>query len=112
MKLSQLASKPQLIQIKLDDANTIEKYGEALEFWIYDRQSIQTFAKMATIKPDDFSSAADLVKDLILDEQGNRVINDESILPTDVMMKAITKVIEELGKSVSTESKKETVPTT
>jgi hypothetical protein len=112
MKLSQLASKPQLIQITLDDENTVTKYGESIEFWIYDRQSIQTFAKMATIKADDFSSAADLVKDLILDEQGNRVVNNESILPTDVMMKVITKVIEELGKSVSTAPKKETVPTT
>lgn len=110
MKLSQLAAKPQLIEIKLDDAGTVEKYGEALVFWIYDRQSIQTFAKMATLKTDDFGSAAELIKDLILDENGTKVITDDSILPTDVMMKAITRVIEELGKSVNTASTKETAP--
>jgi len=112
MKLSQLAAKPQLIEIKLDDEGTVTKYGEALIFWIYDRQSIQTFAKMATVKAEDFGAAAELVKDLILDESGNKVINNDSILPTDVMMKAITRVIEELGKSVSTASEKEIVPST
>ena len=112
MKLSQLAAKPQLIKITLEDEAIVSKYGEPLEFYIYDRQTIQTFARMAAIKAEDFSSAAELVKDLILDEQGNKVIDNESILPTDVMMRAITKVIEELGKSVTTESKKETAPTT
>tara|TARA_R110000803_G_scaffold96851_1_gene165007 strand:+ start:5604 stop:5936 length:333 start_codon:yes stop_codon:yes gene_type:complete len=101
MKLSQLAAKPQLIEIKIDDESTVTKYGEAVSFWIYDRQDIQTFAKMAVMKPGDFGDAAGFVKDLILDEDGLPVTKDGFVLPTDIMMKTVTKVIEELGKSVA-----------
>lgn len=105
MKLSQLAAKPQLIEIILDDENTVAKYGEAVSFWIYDRQDIETFAKMATMKPGDFTDAAGFVKDLILDQDGTPVTKDGFVLPTDIMMKTVTKVIEELGKSVEEVSK-------
>lgn len=108
MKLSQLAAKPQLLEIKIDDQAIIEKYGEELLFYVYDRQDIETFAKMATINPEDFASASAVVKDLILDEKGKPICQGESQLPTDVMMKAVAKVIEELGKLVNTVSEKET----
>ena len=101
MKLSQLAAKPQLIEITIEDEATVSKYGEALSFWVYDRQDIHTFAKMATINGEDFASAAEVVKDLILDQDGLPVTKDGFVLPTDIMMKTVTKVIEELGKSVA-----------
>ena len=102
MQLKQLATKPQLLEIKIEDESTVVKYGEAISFWVYDRQSIETFAKLATLKAEDFSSAAALVKDLILDEEGKPIVNSGLELPTDIMMKAVTKVIEELGKLVAT----------
>ena len=108
MKLSQLAAKPQLIEIKIDDQETVEKYGEDVVFWIHDRHNIETFARMATVNAEDFSQAASVVKDLILDEKGQPIHKDGSELPMDIMMKAVTKVIEELGKSVTSPSKKET----
>ena len=47
LKLTQLASKPQLIKITLDTKEIQEKYGDSLEFWILDRQPIDQFIKMA-----------------------------------------------------------------
>lgn len=108
MKLSQLAAKPQLIEVKIDDEETIKRYGEAVSFWVYDRYPVETFAKLATVKGDDFQQAADFVKDLILDEQGKPIANGENVLPTDISVKAVTKVVEVLGKSITTLSEQET----
>jgi len=108
MKLSQLAAKPQLIEITIDDKDTVEKYGEAVSFWIYDRHDIETFAKMATVDPDDFSKAAGVVSGLIMDDKGQLICGKGQELPIDIMMKAVTKVIDELGKSVNSTSGKVT----
>lgn len=102
MKLSQLAAKPQLIEVLLDDQETVDKYGEALSFWIYDRQDMQTFVKLATMEFKDFEKIAELVNKMILDETGQQVVKDDYVLPTDVMMKSIQKVVEVLGKPQTT----------
>lgn len=108
MKLSQLASKPQLTEIVIDDKDIVKKYGESLTFYIYDRQDIETFAKMAAIDPNDFAAASGIVSDLILDDKGNPICKGDNILPTDIMMKAVSQVVEELGKLVNTESETKT----
>lgn len=108
MDLTKLASKPQLIKITLEDADTLEKYGESIEFYIYDRQDIPTFARMATLDPSNFADAAGLVSQLILDSEGKPILNAGMTLPTDVMMKAIAQVIETLGKLVTPTSTKKT----
>jgi hypothetical protein len=98
MKLSQLASKPQLIKITLDDEETKTNYGDELEFYIYDRQDMDNFVKLATLDAAQFDKLAATVNDMILNEDGTKVVKDGLALPTDVMMKAIQKVIEVLGK--------------
>jgi hypothetical protein len=110
MKLSQLAAKPQLIEVILDDEETVAKYGEAVTFHVWDRQNMNTFIKLATLDYNDFGTIASLMNELVLDDQGNPIVNDDLVLPTDLLMKAITKVIETLGKSVTppTEMKTET----
>jgi hypothetical protein len=99
MKLSQLASKPQLIKVSLDDAEVVEEYGEALDFWIYDRQDMDTFVKMATLDSSQFDKITEIVNKMMLDEDGTQINKDGNTLPTPLMMKAIQKVVETLGKS-------------
>ena len=101
MKLSQLAAKPQLLSVLLEDEETITRYGDKLEFWIWDRQNMDTFVKLATLDYKEFDKIANLVNDMILDENGSPVVKEELVLPMDVMMKAIQKVIEVLGKANS-----------
>jgi hypothetical protein len=110
MKLSQLAAKPQLIEVILDDEETIAKYGEAVTFNIWDRQNMNTFIKLATLNYEDFGSIAELMNDLVLDDNGKPIVQEDLVLPTDLLMKAITRVIDTLGKSVTplTEMKTET----
>jgi hypothetical protein len=98
LKLTQLASKPQLIKITLDNAELVEKYEDSLEFWIMDRQPIDQFIKMATLGVENYGEMIKIVNDLVLDEQGNRAVQEGEALPNDVMLAVIGAVVERLGK--------------
>ena len=98
MKLSQLAAKPQLIRIELDTPEIVEQYKDTLEFWVYDRQDMEVFVKLATLDVNNFEKLTSLVNAMILDEAGSPVVKDGLTLPSDVLMAAIQKVIEILGK--------------
>jgi hypothetical protein len=98
MKLSQLAAKPQLIRIELDTPEIVEQYGDTLEFWVYDRQDMDVFVKLATLDVNNFEKLTSLVNAMILDDTGAPVVRDGLTLPSDVLMAAIQKVIEILGK--------------
>lgn len=98
MKLTQLAAKPQLIKIELNDEDIIKEYGEALEFWIWDRQPIDKFVRLAQMRPEEFGDLLKAVNEMVLDEEGNPIMNDEITLPTNIMTKVIGKVVETLGK--------------
>lgn len=98
MKLSQLAREPQLIKVVIDDQDIMTEYGEAIDFWTWDRQPMDTFMKMAAVNPDDYSSIVSAVRGLVLDETGQPMLSDNSTLPTKVMLRVIAKVVEGLGK--------------
>jgi len=98
MKLTQLASKPQLIKITLDTPEIKEKYSDELEFWIMDRQPIEQFVRMATLSSDNYGEMIKMVNELVLDEEGNRAVKEGEALPNDVMLSVIGAVVERLGK--------------
>ena len=98
MKLSQLAAKPQLIKLTIDDADIVKEYGEAIDFWTWDRQPLDIFMKLVNIKDGDQGSIIDAVRTLILDENGKQVIQGEVMLATNVLVAAIQKITELLGK--------------
>lgn len=106
MKLSELTAKPQLIKLSLDDEETVKEFGEPIDFWVYDRQKVDTFMRMATMENNDVSIIAELVTELIYDEDGKKIITDETALPVKVMMKVIPKVVESLGNTISQTSAK------
>jgi hypothetical protein len=97
MKLSQLAAKPTLIKIELDDETIIEEYGESLEFWIYDRQPIDTYVRMATVGENSPGEMIKLVNAMVMDENGEIIARDGMVFPSKIMAKILTKVVERLG---------------
>ena len=101
MKLSQLAAKPQLKKIEITDEDIVQQYGEPIEFYIYDRQSMDIFMKLASLDEKNFSKVVEIVKDIILDEEGNKVLTDNELLPMAVMMRVVQKVIDALGNGQS-----------
>jgi len=98
MKLTQLSKKPELIKVTVDDEATVAEFGEGLDFWIYDRTPIDTFVKMATMKPEDFGSMVEAVNNLVLDEDGTPIVKDGFMIPSHILTRVITKVVETLGK--------------
>jgi hypothetical protein len=99
MKLSQLAAKPQLIMVSLDDAETIKEFDEAIEFYTWDRQPLDVFMKLANAQQQDIGQMIDIVRTMILDEAGKTIIEKDNMLPTALLLRAIQKIVEQLGKS-------------
>jgi len=98
MKLSQLTAKPQLIEVNIDDQDTIKEFGEAITFHTWDRQPMDTFMKLAAADHSNPSQVIEIVRTMILDEKGKEVMSKDAMLPTHVLMKAIAKVTDILGK--------------
>jgi len=98
MKLTQLAAKPQLVKIELNDEDVVREFGEPLEFWIYDRQPMDKFVRLAQMRGEDMSELITAVNEMVLDEEGNPIVKDGLMLPTNVMTKVIGRVVETLGK--------------
>ena len=98
MKLSQLAAKPTLISFVLDDADTVKEFGEPVEFYSWDRQPLDVFMKLANADQQNIAEMIGLVKTLILDEEGKEIIKGDNMLPSSLLIKVISKVVETLGK--------------
>jgi hypothetical protein len=98
MKLSDLAKKPQLIMVTIADEDIVAEFGETIEFWTWDRQPMDTFLKLASIDQNNTASVIEAVRGLVLDEEGKPVLTGDRSLPTKVMMRVITSVVESLGK--------------
>lgn len=98
MNLKDLAAKPQLIKITIDDEELVKEYNEPLEFYAYDKQPMEMFLKVASTKNQDVNELGLILKDMILDSEGQPVIKDGLMLPSKVLMAAFTKLVEVLGK--------------
>lgn len=98
MKINQLAAKPQLIKLVLDDKDLVKEFGEAVEFWTWDRQPLDVFMKLAATNGSDYAEMVNVLRTLILDEEGRQVIIGEVMLPTKILVAAMSKITDTLGK--------------
>jgi len=98
MKLSQLTAQPKLVEVKIDDEDILKEFGEAITFHTWDRQPMEVFMRLANVEGNDTAELINIVKTLILDDKGKEILSDKNMLPTNVLMKAISKVTEMLGK--------------
>ena len=98
MKLSEIAKKPRLIEVTINDEDIVAEFGEALTFWTWDRQPMDVFLKLAAIDQKNTASVIEAVRELILNEDGTPVLTGEDSLPTKVLMRVIVTVVESLGK--------------
>ena len=99
MKLSQLSAKPVLVKISLDDDEILSEFDEPIEFYTWDRQPMDVFMKLASVDSTNVNgSIIGIVRTLILDEDGKEILSKDNMLPPKILMKAIMKVSEMLGK--------------
>lgn len=98
MKITKLAAKPQLINLTLDSEEIVSKYKESVEFWTYDRQSLDVFMKLASANQSNYAEMVDILRTLILDEDGKQIIHGDITIPTDILIAAMTAITDFLGK--------------
>jgi hypothetical protein len=101
MKLKALAAKPKLVKVTIDDEDIVERYGESLEFYIYDRQNIDVYMQLTQLENGSIEAIANAVMPLVLDENGDPAIDPSEQLPLDVLVKVIEQVSVTLGNLVS-----------
>jgi hypothetical protein len=101
MKLKELAAKPQLIQITIDDPAIVERYGEAVEFYVYDRQPMDTYMRLSQAESGTVDEIANTILPLVLDETGKPAIDPSEQLPLDIVIKVIESVASTMGNLAS-----------
>lgn len=106
MKLAELAATPQLMKISISDEETVENYGESVDFWIYDRQDMDTFMKLANVNENNMGEIVNIVNSMVRDENGKQILGKEKALPTNLMLKVIEEVVANLGNPKSQTSQK------
>lgn len=100
MDLKAIATKPQLQKFTLDSKFVMDTYKEPLEFYMWDRQSMPTFIRLSSIDKSDFAAMIECVRDLVLDSEGNQMLDRGDELPVNIMLDLINKVVDHLGNSV------------
>jgi hypothetical protein len=98
MKLNNLIAKPQLVKVELSDDETIAQFGEAIEWYVWDRQSLDKFLKLASSEGNASEQIVETVREMVLDEEGKPMLQGDATLPTAVMLKVMNKMVEMLGK--------------
>lgn len=102
MNIKKFASVPKLIEITLDDESLLEKYGEPITFFTYDFIPLETYFSFYDAKSNnEFASMNKLMRNMILDQKGQKVLADDEDLPLDIAAGCINKLGELLGKSMS-----------
>lgn len=100
MDLTQLATKPQLLKVVLDDEEILKEYSEPLEFYVHDKQPLEQFIQFASASQnvDNYDQMVTFCTALILDKDGDPVMKDGLVLPNSILMKCINEVVKQLGK--------------
>lgn len=102
MNIKEFASKPELMEVVLDNADLVEKYGEPITFYTYNIVRMSTYFDFFNARSNnEFTNLDKMMKSMILDKDGKQVLADDEDLPIDIAAATINKIGEILGKSQS-----------
>jgi hypothetical protein len=102
MNIKKYASVPKLVEIILDNEELLERYEEPITFYSYDVVPMTTYFEFFNARSNnEFVQLDKMMKNMILDKNGKRVLADNEDLPIDIAAAAINKLGEILGKSLS-----------
>jgi hypothetical protein len=100
MNIKDLAKKPQLIEVIIDQEEIVKEYGDTITFWMYDHIDINTyfdfFRSQSTNNGTELNA---IMRKIILNSEGQPSLAEDEILPVDIALAALTKINETLGKS-------------
>lgn len=100
MDLKQLVHRPKLVKVEITDTDIMENYGEPIIFWMEDYIDIITYfdfyRSQSQNDPETFQK---IMRKILLDENGQHLLNEGEVLPIDVTLSILGKVNDILGKS-------------
>jgi hypothetical protein len=100
MDLKKLARKPELLEVKLDDKEIVETYGEPITFYMLNHLDIITYFDFYRSQTqNDGSSFQKILQKILLNKKGESVLAEDEVLPIDITLAILAKVNEILGKS-------------
>lgn len=109
MDISKFAKKPELIKIVIDDPAIIEKYDEEITFYMYDSVDLSTYFDFFAVQQNkDGKKLNELLRKIILTEDGKPALGADELLPVDVCLEALVAINNNLGKSKTKSSTPET----
>jgi len=101
MNLAELSSEPQLIKVIIDNEVIVKEFspdGTPLEFYTWDRQPLDVILKLGNSLGVDQKVSIETLKTLILNDKGEVILTGTKQFPMQVMVAAMAKVMELLGK--------------
>jgi len=105
MNITEFSNKPKLVEIKLEEKDLVEKYGEPITFYTYDIVGMSTYFDFFNARQEGkYENLGNLMKQMILDKDGKTALKDDEDLPIDIAASAINALGAILGKSQSKSS--------
>lgn len=105
MNIKKFASVPNLVEIIIDDKDLVEVYGEPITFFTYDVVTMSTYFDFFNARSTgEFDNLGKMMKEMILDSEGKKVLEENEDLPIDIAAAVINKLGEILGKSQNKKS--------
>lgn len=100
MDIKQLARKPKLVEVTLDNEEIVKAYGDEIKFWMYDFVDINTYFDFFKSQSEgDNQQLNAMMRSIILDKAGKPALAHDEALPIDIAVLALQKINETLGKS-------------
>lgn len=109
MDITKIARKPKLEKIEITDSDIVNRYGEAISFWMVDEMGIDTYFSFYRLQQEQRAEELNaLFRKIILKEDGTPALGDGEVLPVDITLAVLVSINDFLGKSKPQPSTDET----
>ncbi len=100
MDIKQLARKPKLVEVVIDDENIVETYGDKITFYMMDFVDINTYFDFFRSQSEKNNGELNaMLQSIILNSEGKPALEEGDSLPIDIAVATLTRINETLGKS-------------
>jgi hypothetical protein len=102
MDISKLTKVPQLTKIEISDQDIVDAYGDDVTFYIMDEMDIATYFNFYKLQQNqDSDQLNDLLRKIILKEDGSAAIGGNEVLPINLTLAVLVAINDFLGKSTT-----------
>jgi hypothetical protein len=100
MDLKKLVRKPELLEVRIDDKEIIDSYGDSITFYMQNHLDIMTYFDFYRSQTqNDGQAFQKILQKIVLNKKGESILADDEVLPIDITLAVLAKVNEVLGKS-------------